>query len=375
MSYNGSGTFVLNVGGYPYIPNTTILSANVNALLQDIANGLSLAVTRDGQMVMTGPLHMGGNLIDGISAFTATGTGGVFTGDFTNATLTSRAYLQTSTGNGISNVGVLPNGAATSSTLSVFNNSTPTNAGVGQLGVDASNAWLTSTITGAGTQLPLQFRIAGTTYGTLSTGGAWTLAAPASGNTLFINTLSGSNTAVFNAGDSQGVFNVAMANAAGSYITTAAVNSTGFQLTHNSAARTMDFGTNATVRLSITGGGVVNYNADGSSAIEVGFRDIPQNQIAAPYIFVLADRGKMVVPASGTANMTIPANGTTAFPVGTAISITNASGGARTIAITTDTLIWVPSGGTGTRTIGFQGQCTLWKQQATVWYISGSGLT
>jgi hypothetical protein len=66
MSFNGSGTFTLNVGGYPYQPNTLIVSANVNALLNDIANGLSLTVTRDGQMSMTGPLHMANQLIDGI---------------------------------------------------------------------------------------------------------------------------------------------------------------------------------------------------------------------------------------------------------------------------------------------------------------------
>jgi len=66
MSFNGSGTFVLNVGAYPYQPNTLIVSANVNALLNDIANGLSLTVTRDGQMSMTGPLHMANQLIDGI---------------------------------------------------------------------------------------------------------------------------------------------------------------------------------------------------------------------------------------------------------------------------------------------------------------------
>jgi hypothetical protein len=66
MSFNGSGTFQLNIGGYPYVANTLIKSADVNALLQDLANGLSLTVTRDGQMTLTGPLHMGNQLIDGI---------------------------------------------------------------------------------------------------------------------------------------------------------------------------------------------------------------------------------------------------------------------------------------------------------------------
>jgi hypothetical protein len=65
MSFNGSGTFVLNTGGYPYVTGTVISSTNVNALLQDIANGLSICTTRDGQMSATGPLHMGTQYVDG----------------------------------------------------------------------------------------------------------------------------------------------------------------------------------------------------------------------------------------------------------------------------------------------------------------------
>ena len=74
MSFNGSGTFVLNIGGYPYVTGTVISSVNVNLLLQDLANGLSLTVTRDGQMSLTGPLHLGSNYIDGVTNLTATGT-------------------------------------------------------------------------------------------------------------------------------------------------------------------------------------------------------------------------------------------------------------------------------------------------------------
>ena len=73
MPYNGSGVFQLSVGGYPYQPSTTIVSANVNSLLADIASGLSNAVCRDGQSTNTGPLNMGGFAITGVGAFTSTG--------------------------------------------------------------------------------------------------------------------------------------------------------------------------------------------------------------------------------------------------------------------------------------------------------------
>lgn len=81
MSFNGTGTFILNTGGYPYVPNTLIVSANVNTLLQDIANGLSLTVTRDGQMSMNGPLHMAAQLIDGIKSALFSTTTSAASGD------------------------------------------------------------------------------------------------------------------------------------------------------------------------------------------------------------------------------------------------------------------------------------------------------
>jgi hypothetical protein len=146
---------------------------------------------------------------------------------------------------------------------------------------------------------------------------------------------------------------------------------------YTSGNTALNLGTNNNAnRMQITAAGVVTVNLDLAGTYwEVGTRDIPPETMTVAYTFVLADRGKMKVPANASANMTIPANGTTAFPNGTTISILNGSGGARTIAITTDTLIWVPSGATGTRTIASAGLCTIYKQQSTVWYISGSGLS
>jgi microcystin-dependent protein len=53
MPFNGSGTFTaINT----FVPNTTILSAAVNANFADIATGLSDCLTRDGQAGMTAAL-------------------------------------------------------------------------------------------------------------------------------------------------------------------------------------------------------------------------------------------------------------------------------------------------------------------------------
>jgi len=53
MSYNGSGTFVVNSAGQPVVTGTVISSTAFNALTADLATGLSTAVTKDGQTTTT----------------------------------------------------------------------------------------------------------------------------------------------------------------------------------------------------------------------------------------------------------------------------------------------------------------------------------
>jgi len=72
MPYNGSGVFsILN----SFVPNTTILSASVNANYSDIATGLSDVLTRDGQAGMTANLAMGTNKITGLGTPSASTDG------------------------------------------------------------------------------------------------------------------------------------------------------------------------------------------------------------------------------------------------------------------------------------------------------------
>ena len=73
---------------------------------------------------------------------------------------------------------------------------------------------------------------------------------------------------------------------------------------------------------------------------------------------------------------TIPANGTVPFPIGSTITFINGfSGGTGYIAITTDQLVLAANGATGTRVMGVPCLATAIKAQATVWLISGSGIT
>jgi hypothetical protein len=116
----------------------------------------------------------------------------------------------------------------------------------------------------------------------------------------------------------------------------------------------------------------------GGTAQTVGFREIPQNSQSANYTAVLADSGKHLFhPNGGGAGdvFTIPANGSVAYPLGTTITFVNRDSSAVSIAITTDTLILGGTATTGTRTLGANGVATAIKVEATVWIITGTGLT
>ena len=110
----------------------------------------------------------------------------------------------------------------------------------------------------------------------------------------------------------------------------------------------------------------------------VGFRNVPINSQSAAYTAVLADSGKAVLHPSTDANartFTIPANGSVAYALGTAITFINMTSQVVTIAITTDTMYLAGTGTTGSRSLAQYGMATAIKMTSTTWLISGSGLT
>ena len=71
MSFNGSGTFVINSAGQPVVTGTVISSTAFNALTADLATGLSTALTKDGQTTPTANLPMGTFKFTGMGAGSA----------------------------------------------------------------------------------------------------------------------------------------------------------------------------------------------------------------------------------------------------------------------------------------------------------------
>jgi hypothetical protein len=106
------------------------------------------------------------------------------------------------------------------------------------------------------------------------------------------------------------------------------------------------------------------------TAASPGFRGIPQNSQAGAYTLVLTDAGKHI--SNTTGGFVIPANGSTAFPVGTTLVLFNNSASTQSVSITTDTLRQAGTTSTGTRTLAAYGLATCVKVASTTWVISGN---
>ena len=89
MSFNGSGTFLINSSGQPVVTNTIISSTAFNALTADLATGLSTCLTKDGQTTPTANIPLGGFKLTGVGAATLLGDALSFGNAATVSTLTA----------------------------------------------------------------------------------------------------------------------------------------------------------------------------------------------------------------------------------------------------------------------------------------------
>ena len=115
-----------------------------------------------------------------------------------------------------------------------------------------------------------------------------------------------------------------------------------------------------------------------STAASVGYMGIPQSATAAVSnntTLVIGDAGNHIYITTPGQTVTIPANASVAYPIGTAITFV-AGLSATTMSIANnDTMYLAGTGAAGTRTLAANGMATAIKVAATVWYINGTGLT
>jgi hypothetical protein len=102
-----------------------------------------------------------------------TGTGNRITGDFSNTTVANRVSFQSSTLNGYTQVGVIPNGTSPTAGAVFLNSSGATNASYTYVGVNGTLSTLEAGIVGTGTYLPMAFHTNGSERFRINTTGAW----------------------------------------------------------------------------------------------------------------------------------------------------------------------------------------------------------
>lgn len=121
--------------------------------------------------------------------------------------------------------------------------------------------------------------------------------------------------------------------------------------------------------------GTASATDEAANSYNIGWRDCPQVSKTTSYQLVISDRGKQILMNGTSLTLTVPANGTVAFPTGTTIMVVNTNSTALSIAITTDTMTLANTTTTGTRTLAQNGMATLTKIGTTNWLIAGTGLS
>jgi hypothetical protein len=132
--------------------------------------------------------------------------------------------------------------------------------------------------------------------------------------------------------------------------------------------------TNKTIAGAASGSSI---NDAGGAAWSIGFREVPQNIQSAAYTLALADNGKHIYSLNSAAQtITVPPNGSVAFPTGTTVVIVNNGGSAITMAQGSGvTLCQAGTTSTGNRTLAVRGMATLIKVETNVWFVSGTGIS
>jgi hypothetical protein len=134
------------------------MAGDTSGELQIATNGSTTAVTIDtSQNVGIGTTSPAAKLDIGSGNLNFSSTAQRITGDFSNATFSNRVMFQTSTTNGNTAIGAIPNGTATTTFLNLFNNSDPTNSALCQIVSSSTTTSIRSAIAGTGTYLPMTF--------------------------------------------------------------------------------------------------------------------------------------------------------------------------------------------------------------------------
>jgi hypothetical protein len=334
-------------GGVTTISSSTVVgSAATQALYNSVATTLNFAGAAT-------------TLNIGSTSGTITLNGPTVVGSQTTQNLYNTVATTVNEFGAATTINVATNAAAP--TTWTLGNSANTNTLTVAGGTSSGTDSITSTVTTGIINL-----FTGLTTGTLNiaTGGASAVVIGGTGSTVTV----GNGLTVVGAFNSTATAGVTAVN----------FNTEQLTITGNRIATTV---TNANLELECNGtGGVVINNVapatTASTATSVGYLGIPASTVTTTATLTIADAGEHVYVNTSGQTITIPANSSVAYPVGTTLTfIAGPSSSTVSIAITTDTMYLAGTGTTGSRTLAAHGMATAVKVASTTWYINGTGLT
>ena len=108
---------------------------------------------------------------------------------------------------------------------------------------------------------------------------------------------------------------------------------------------------------------------------KIGYREIPQIAFSSNATLALADSGKHFLAADSGKTLTIPTNGTVAFPIGTVITLATLSSNMLINANSGVTLYLAGNGTPANRLLDIYATATLLKVSTDIWMLNGTSLT
>jgi hypothetical protein len=155
LTVDGNATFsnAVITANTATITTANVTTANVTNMVTGNAT-ITGGTINVSSVIATDDVTVGDDLV-------FTGTGNRITGDFSNATVANRVIFQTSTVNGGTTVGAMPNGTSVAAAYQAYNATDLANTGGVAVGVNSTDVRIQSFAVGTGTALPMTFYTGG----------------------------------------------------------------------------------------------------------------------------------------------------------------------------------------------------------------------
>lgn len=167
-----SATDHAHTGTYEPADATILKDADIGVTVAPIANPAFTGTPTGITAAHVGAVAKSGDTMTGNLNFS--GNARRIIGDFSNATIANRTMFQSNVVNGVTGIGIMPNGTAQISAFTAYNSSDPSNASAASITASSTDIRIASAATGSATSLPMTFY----------TGGAERMRIDTSGNVL-----------------------------------------------------------------------------------------------------------------------------------------------------------------------------------------------